>query len=657
MNAIVSASAGRAIVIDRDRLFSIEAADLTTLVPRSPRDVRFLLGERRDLVFLERVTVDDVRARLEQALRHHDALRWTLGLLDGDLKESTRSELARAAEGLLLEQGPRDFVEAVLYARPIPPDLDPEGAERIASAAACAHVALVLEELMARQSAIESVYQAWETIPTKPFGTPEDRERARAAVVREGLFRELAKALAAAKGTGAILAAALLSPALRAVPRHRDFLQRWSRHLAKPAQPRPIELDETDTEHAPVGAARSRESAPNKLVGHAAWQRVEAQQTGIRDALARRNLDAARKQMAELVIFQIQNDERAFAVKSLCKMAAHAQRRGMRTLQDEWTAEAVKLGPDDGWAWNQRGKALLDLGRAHEALAAYSHAEAFGGGAAAKNGRAEVLKAMGRFDDALRAYDDAAKLHPEDVFAKTGRAEVLKAMGRFDDALRAYDDAVKLHPKNVVAKSGRAEVLKAMGRFDDALRAYDDAAKLHPEDVVAKNGRASLLALLGKSNEALRALPQVHAGTFDYWVGEHIRGMILLRTAKLNEAIKIFERGLRDCAFSTQQTYFRHALGVAFVRKREYAAAAEVLAQLSLEQPSNINRVLQVHVLGELKQFDQAVAVSKAISPTLPEFLENLRREVDARYVQRTGASWTDDRLIAEEIKGCLLAA
>ena len=38
--------------------------------------------------------------------------------------------------------------------------------------------------------------------------------------------------------------------------------------------------------------------------------------------------------------------------------------------------------------------------------------------------------------------------------AQTGRAEVLKAMGRFQDALDAYDAVRQDHPENVVAQTG-----------------------------------------------------------------------------------------------------------------------------------------------------------------------------------------------------------
>ncbi len=61
-------------------------------------------------------------------------------------------------------------------------------------------------------------------------------------------------------------------------------------------------------------------------------------------------------------------------------------------------------------------------------------------------------------------------------------------MGRFDEALRAYELATGEHPDNVIPKTGRARVLEAMGRFDEALRAYELAAREHPFDAGARQG-------------------------------------------------------------------------------------------------------------------------------------------------------------------------
>jgi hypothetical protein len=56
--------------------------------------------------------------------------------------------------------------------------------------------------------------------------------------------------------------------------------------------------------------------------------------------------------------------------------------------------------------------------------------------------------------------------------ARTGRAEVLKAAGRLDEAEDTYRETVRRFPGNVIARNGLAEVLKAAGqRADEAGQA------------------------------------------------------------------------------------------------------------------------------------------------------------------------------------------
>ena len=47
------------------------------------------------------------------------------------------------------------------------------------------------------------------------------------------------------------------------------------------------------------------------------------------------------------------------------------------------------------------------MSKLSEALAAYERSLVLGGDAAAKNGRADALKALGRLDEALLAYESA----------------------------------------------------------------------------------------------------------------------------------------------------------------------------------------------------------------------------------------------------------
>ena len=52
----------------------------------------------------------------------------------------------------------------------------------------------------------------------------------------------------------------------------------------------------------------------------------------------------------------------------------------------------------------------------------------------ARNGRAETLRALGRYDEALAAYDRTVEDFPQDAFARNGYAVVLGELDRFNEA-------------------------------------------------------------------------------------------------------------------------------------------------------------------------------------------------------------------------------
>jgi tetratricopeptide (TPR) repeat protein len=267
----------------------------------------------------------------------------------------------------------------------------------------------------------------------------------------------------------------------------------------------------------------------------------------------------------------------------------------------------------------------------------------------AKAGRAELLKALGRLDEALMAYDAVLAAHPEDAVAKNGRAEVLKALGRLDEALVAYDTALAAHPEDVIAKTGRAEVLKALGRLDDALMAYDSIRMEHSEDLIARNGQAVVLAAMGRWQEALQKLPQAPTARQFDWHAYHIRGMILLRTGNLGGAEAIFEHGVQHDPFAADRDYFRAALAVVRLRRRKLGDVLALLTQVTLPAlrvPANVLSTHALELQGETTRAAEAFArIPLQGTPLLLDIREELRRRLGHEPPR-----YDEDKLIDLEI-------
>lgn len=243
----------------------------------------------------------------------------------------------------------------------------------------------------------------------------------------------------------------------------------------------------------------------------------------------------------------------------------------------------------------------------------------------------------------------ATKLREDDAWSWAQLGKALQNVHEYREALLAYENARK-YGVGVVAENGRADVLKAMGNLPAALLAYEEAAKAHPSNVVAKNGRANVLTALGRWDEALELLPDALPRVEQDWIGYHIRGMVLLRSGNLSAAEQIFEHGAQHDPFAASRDYYRTALAVVRLRRRQYRSVLELLSQVTLpllQVPANL---LRIHALGFEGDMVSAAA-TYALLPDqgLPVYL-GIRDELRRRFLDREppqhDEAWLIDRAI-----------
>jgi tetratricopeptide (TPR) repeat protein len=190
----------------------------------------------------------------------------------------------------------------------------------------------------------------------------------------------------------------------------------------------------------------------------------------------------------------------------------------------------LAVNPDDAIAWFKKGNAMSGLGRSEDALDCYDKAIASahrtnevwrlrGGStkavvhavpaerieAEAWNSRGLILKAAGRYVDALHSYDAALEIDPRraDIWCNHGNA--LFALGRLPDALTSFDKAVGLAPRDKKSWCNRGVVLKALGRLGEAIKCYDTALQIDPKDVKTWLNRGNAFAALELYEDALES--------------------------------------------------------------------------------------------------------------------------------------------------------
>ena len=594
MNALISARSGMALLQEGEQWFALQPEDSAPTRCHT-LDVQRFVREADDLEYLPDTTQAAVLDKLDFRAQCNAALDLTLNLLDGQLSQETRLEVAAELDELLAVPGIRLDIESLLYAKPLPASADSMGALRLVRTNAGTSVAPFFEALLRSQPSIAAVRQGWDEIPDEAFQDGVSRREFEGECLERGDFRSLVNCLVQHQSSGAIFFEFIKTGTATG----RNVAREWQSRLPNvSSHPTEQELEpeyEDDILVAieePAGK-RSQPKSASKAPSYALKAIVDRDKAGIIAAMKRNDVTTVRSLTDKLLQFQLNAGDSAFACMTLCDLAKQAQEMGWTTLQYEFTTRAIRTKRDDAWSWCQHADALHELGRLRESMTAY--------------------------DEAAR-WAEVARKTEEQVVAANGRAEVLKSLGRLDEALAAYDAVLREHSHDVVAANGRASVLVALGRFDEAE------------------------SLLGGNRLQTR----------DEWINYHVLGMLRLRQARIEEAVTIFENGVRNCPFGDCQPFYRGAVALTHIRRREYKLAIRELQQST---PSAVHNVLLAHAHGAHGEIDKAAdAIAKIHARSVSPMVEEVTEEIDRRFIKLFGAQHDDDWLIEREIR-LLIAA
>ncbi len=583
MNALISGRAGRALLLDAGSLTSFDVDDPSRLVPRAPADFAYLFGEMQDLRVVENTDVKAVQRELKQDSDSALALELALISLDAELPDDIRQEAMEGLDELLPDTSVAERLENILYARPLPEDADLTSVLQFCNEHVVA-VSTFLRRLEEREPFISEVSEAWDSIPTTVFGDYDQRAEFLQTAVREGLFRTLVLSREAQSTTSTFLLNAGLNNSIKQLRNHRQVLQHWTTSFRQSAET-PAVNQEIEEEPVTEASPRRRHGRRIGINRTDVLREVNERKAIISAAMARRDFIHVRNLVDDLVDFQLASGETKHLAKSLCDLALEAKELGIVLLQLELTERSINIAPDDYWSWTQYGDALLSLNRLDDALGAYEQSENFGAGVLARTGKGEALKAKGALDEALSAFNEVIREHPENVVAKTGRAEVLKAQGQLPAALAAFDEVIREHPENVVAKTGRAEVLKAQGQLPAALAAFDEVIRDHPENVVPKTGRAEVLKAQGQLPAALAAFDEVIRDHPESVFAKNGRAEVLKAQGQLPDAFAAFDEVIRD---HPENVFAKNGRAEVLKAQGQLPAALAAFDEVIRDHPENV---------------------------------------------------------------------
>ncbi|MDD1752264.1 MAG: tetratricopeptide repeat protein [Methanotrichaceae archaeon] len=197
--------------------------------------------------------------------------------------------------------------------------------------------------------------------------------------------------------------------------------------------------------------------------------------------------------------------------------------------------------------WISKGFALVKLDKYNEAIKAFDEAlDLNPNSATAWSGKGSALEKLGKDDEAIMAFDKALDLDPNFATAWSGKGFALQNLSKDDEAKAAFDKALSLDPKSATAWFGKSFALQKLGKDAEAVQAYDKAFQLDPASVSATtwSNKGAAYLNLSEYDEALQALDKANELDPDYAPAWYNKGAVYLKLAKYDEAIQVLDKAI-----------------------------------------------------------------------------------------------------------------
>lgn len=107
-----------------------------------------------------------------------------------------------------------------------------------------------------------------------------------------------------------------------------------------------------------------------------------------------------------------------------------------------------------------------------------------------------------RYDQALKLFEDALAIDPNNDMGWGDKALILDKMGRTEDALISYSRAISINPNNSITWLNKGLTLLRMRKLKESIECFDTALKLDKNYAKAWYNKGRALALLGENDKA-----------------------------------------------------------------------------------------------------------------------------------------------------------
>lgn len=128
----------------------------------------------------------------------------------------------------------------------------------------------------------------------------------------------------------------------------------------------------------------------------------------------------------------------------------------------------------------------------------------------------EAFYFEGRYEDALKSYDKAIQLQPNNPTVWINRAITLRRLERCEEAIASHNQALELAPNSTRAWYSKGYTLRTFERYEEALACYEHTLELEPNAFRTWDNHGSALKEMGRYEEAIASYDQAIAINPDY---------------------------------------------------------------------------------------------------------------------------------------------
>jgi Flp pilus assembly protein TadD len=189
------------------------------------------------------------------------------------------------------------------------------------------------------------------------------------------------------------------------------------------------------------------------------------------------------------------------AIVATVIVASSAEALASRKCLTRWKDSETLYGhilshtPDSSYAHNNFGIALVESGRAGEAVAHFRESMRLRGDfRPAQSNLGKALSELQRFDEAIEVLHGALKLNPNDTPSLEELGFACLMTGRLDEAEAALRGALKRSPSNSDTASNYGTLLVRRGRFREAVEQFRRAVELDRANLSPCKSLAWILA-------------------------------------------------------------------------------------------------------------------------------------------------------------------